>query len=228
MPLFLPRDWALNRTDRQQIHEWYKAFRSKQDQPHQSKELLDLAGKSNRKPAPLQLYQAYSVRFSRPKDSPVRQEVEDLWNRREEKSVVDQLTPFMNSGDPLNSRLAFHNTVMRWKCSLLTDEERKELQDWIAERVVEKEEEMNRPWRATQDTSCADELSAENEYIQRCVCPYPLQQHHGLIRAYSCIDSLPTTIDRALEQIERSTGMKAVILIGGPTPAASGDFSTHW
>ena len=220
-------DWALN-TDCQQIHEWYKAFRSKQDQPHQPKGLLDLTGKGGRKPAPLQLHHAYSVRFFRPKDSPLRQEVEDLWNRREEKAVIDQLTPFKSSGDPRDLRLAFHNTVMRWKSSLLTDEERKELQDWIGEKVREKEEEMNQPWKATQGALRTDELSAENEYIQGYVCPCLLRLCHDLIRPYSCIDALPSTIDRALEQIERSTGMKAVILIGGPTPAASGDFSTHW
>ena len=32
----------------------------------------------------------------------------------------------------------------------------------------------------------------------------------------------------ALEQIERSTGMKTLILIGGPTPASDGNISTLW
>jgi len=43
----------------------------------------------------------------------------------------------------------------------------------------------------------------------------------------SCIDALPATIDKALEQIESSTGMKAIILIGGLTPAENGDLTTH-
>jgi len=34
-------------------------------------------------------------------------------------------------------------------------------------------------------------------------------------------------MDTALQQLERSTGMKAVILIGGPTPVATGDMTTH-
>jgi len=41
------------------------------------------------------------------------------------------------------------------------------------------------------------------------------------------IDALPATMDKALEQVERSTGMKAIILIGGPTPVATGDMTTH-
>ena len=125
-----------------------------------------MTGKSSRKPAPHQFHHAYSLCFYQPKDSPLRQEVEDLWNRRKEKSVIDQLTPFMNAGDSCNRRLGFHNTVMRWKCSLLTDVERQELQDWIDKKVLEKEEETKQPWKATQYT-------AENDYIQWCVCPCP-------------------------------------------------------
>jgi len=48
------------------------------------------------------------------------------------------------------------------------------------------------------------------------------------MQIFSCIEALPTTIDKALEEIECSTGMKAIILIGGPTPAANGDINTHW
>jgi len=54
---------------------------------------------------------------------------------------------------------------MRWKCSLLTEEELQDMADWIANTVAEKEEEISKPWKAGQDE---DELSAENEYIQRC------------------------------------------------------------
>lgn len=55
---------------------------------------------------------------------------------------------------------------MRWKCSLLTEEEREELQSWIDDELLEKEEEETHPWRAGQEDGM-DELSAENEYIQR-------------------------------------------------------------
>ena len=57
---------------------------------------------------------------------------------------------------------------MRWKCSLLTEEEHEELEDWIASLVVEKEELMRQPWKAGQEEG-EDELLAENKYIQRCV-----------------------------------------------------------
>jgi hypothetical protein len=185
-----------------------------------------LTGRSQRKPAPLQFHQAFSVRFFQPKDSPLRKEVDDLWKRRGEKEVIDLLAPFVPTEDPPNSRLGFHNAAMRWKCSLLTEEEQQEHQDWIDEDAVEKEKSMNQPWKALQEVG-DDELSAENQYIQRYVSPRSPSMQRKLIN-FSSIDALPATIDKALQQIECSTGMKAIILIGGPTPAAAGDISTHW
>lgn len=44
----------------------------------------------------------------------------------------------------------------------------------------------------------------------------------------SCIDALPATVVKALEQIERTTGFKAIILLGGPTPASDGEMSAQW
>ena len=41
------------------------------------------------------------------------------------------------------------------------------------------------------------------------------------------IDALPATIGMALEQIEWSASMKAIILIGGLAPAVVGDINTH-
>jgi len=66
------------------------------------------------------------------------------------------------------NRLNFHNTVMRWKCSSLTPEEIRTLEDWIADSLHTKEEESLKPWMAGEG---GDELSAENEYIQRYVLP---------------------------------------------------------
>ena len=48
----------------------------------------------------------------------------------------------MKINEHSNRRLGFHNAVMWWKCSLLTDEERQEHQNWIEEHVLEKEEEI--------------------------------------------------------------------------------------
>ena len=71
----------------------------------------------------------------------------------------------------LTERLDFHNSVMQWKCSLLTPEEEKEHLDWIAEHLAEKEEVIKQPWKAKQETG-ADELAKENEHIQRYVFYY--------------------------------------------------------
>jgi hypothetical protein len=57
---------------------------------------------------------------------------------------------------------------MRWKSSLLTDEERQEHQDWIDRELADREEKLKKPWKATADVN-ASELTAENEYLQRFV-----------------------------------------------------------
>jgi len=130
--------------------------------------LLDLTGKATRrKLTPYQLHQAYSIKYFRPTDSPLRKEVADLWNRRDEPDVADILTPFMKTDFAVN-RLNFHNAIMRWKCSLLTQEEIQTLEDWIAESLHTKEEGIAKPWTVGEGE---DELSEENEYIQRYISP---------------------------------------------------------
>jgi len=150
----------------QQIHDWYKN-RRKTGVQAQPKTLLDLTGKATRRLTPYQLHQAYSIKYFRPSDSPLRKEVADLWVRRDEPEVVNTLTPFMKTDFAVN-RLNFHNAVMRWKCSLLTQEEIQTLEDWIAESLHTKEEEMMKPWMVG---TSEDELSAENKFIQRYVSP---------------------------------------------------------
>ena len=97
-PGSLPLLGTTNPINCQQIHDWYKNCK-RSPAPQLNKGLLDLTGKSTRKPALLQFHHAFSVRFFRPKGSPLRQEVKDLWERRQEKSVIDLLTPFMNTED---------------------------------------------------------------------------------------------------------------------------------
>ena len=131
----------------------------------QPKELLDLTGKTARKPTAYQLHHAYSIRYHRDADSQLRKEVDDLWDRRGDEDVIEQLAAFTKSNNlSSDSRLNFHNAVMRWKCSLLTDEELQEMAEWIANSVAEKEEVISKPWKAGQ---VEEGLSAENEYIQR-------------------------------------------------------------
>ena len=44
---------------------------------------------------------------------------------------------------------------------------------------------------------------------------------------FSCIDALPPVLQTALEEIERVTGLKSLLLIGGPIPTQGGNISTH-
>ena len=188
--------------DRQQIHNWFKN-RRKSRKRGQPKALLDLTGKkTSRKPTPYQLHQAYSIKYHRPADSPLRKEVLDLWERREEPEVVDILSKFSNSDDPPASHhLTFHNAIMRWKCSLLTDEERKGLEDWILESVIEKKEENARPWKAEVGD---DELAAENEYIQRhVVLPSLCLRHLRLIKHSGPLMHSPS---QYIKPCDRSSG----------------------
>ena len=128
---------------------------------------MDLTGKSARKPVPLQPYQAYSARYFQP-NSPLREEVDDLWNRREEQEVIDILSPFMVGEASHNRRLFFHNAVMKWKCSKLSEDEKEELQAWIEDEVDERWDAIKHPWKNPQVEE-ADELTVENQYIQRYV-----------------------------------------------------------
>ena len=121
--------------------------------------------------------------------------------------------------------IAFHNTVMRWKCSQLTEEELRDMDEWIANSLSEKKEERLKPWKAMQGEET--EWSAENEYVQKCILPSPQIVMRRTDMIFRSINALPATLNTALEQIERSTGMKAIILIGGPVPSADGDINTH-
>ena len=112
-----------------------------------------------------QLHHTYSIRYHQDADSPLRKEVNDLWDQQGDEDVIEQLAPFTKADDPSgDSRLNFHNAVMCWKCSLLTDEELQEMAEWIANSVAEKEEVISKPWKAGQ---VEEGLSVENEYIQR-------------------------------------------------------------
>ena len=89
----------------------------------------------------------------------------------QEQSVINLLAPFMDSSmdDGSYSHLQFHNAIMRWKCSCLTDEECQEHQEWIDQKQLEKDNVVKHPWKAMQGEG-NDKLVIENSYIQRCVC----------------------------------------------------------
>ena len=122
-------------------------------------------GNGNRKPAPKQFHHAYSNIYFQPEDLPLRQEVQDLWEHQSEKEVIDKLTPFVNNGDDFSNRMFFHNTVMRWKSSLLSEEEQCIVEEWIEADVEKRRDEVKHPWKATQ-TQDADEMTAENQFVQ--------------------------------------------------------------
>lgn len=161
----------------QRISNWYHGERKKvkysslpSSEP--SPRILDLSGKSKRKKARYQPHQALSILRWRPKDSPLRREVEDLWARRQEDSVHETLKPFLKdtikTSTSTSERLVFHMAVMRWKCSLMSSDELTVLNDWIEEQHALQETARTLPW-AAEAAEHGDELFAENSYIQRCV-----------------------------------------------------------
>lgn len=58
--------------------------------------------------------------------------------------------------------------VMRWKCSLLAEDELAVLRNWISEQQASKETARSLPW-SEEAREHGDELFAENSYIQRYV-----------------------------------------------------------
>lgn len=135
--------------------------------PPKPKAVLDLSGKGNRRPPPLQLHQAYSVRYFREDsdDSPLRKEVDGLWDNRKKPEVIELLSPFVLSESDWENRMLFHNAVMRQKCSELDDDKKRELQDWAEEESKKRVELVSHPWGALQ-TDAVDELTAENQHVQ--------------------------------------------------------------
>lgn len=125
-----------------------------------------MTGRSARKPPPLQDYQAYSLIHFQTEDSPLREEVEDLWARRDEQDVIDKLSPFMFKEKHSDVRMLFHNAVMRWKCSLLSKDGRQELQDWIKCDAEKKWDMIQHPWKSFPGVE-EDEITAENQFVQK-------------------------------------------------------------
>lgn len=153
----------------QQITEWFKKHRKQSKPPAvalQPKYTFDLTGKSARKPPPLQPYQAYSVIHSWPDQSPLHNEVQALWARRDEQEVVDMLLPFMTEGCQ-GSPMLFHNAVMKWKCSLLDQDQQDELEAWIEDDAKERYDAIRYPWGA--QSMHAQGMTAENQCVQECV-----------------------------------------------------------
>ena len=180
----IPRSPVCMLTVWQRIVFWYKEQRKKQkystiSHAAPAKSVLDLSGRSRRRKPPYQLHQAYLILHWRPKDSPLRREVEDLWLKQDEESVRKILRPFIkesvNEATSTSQKLVFHMAVMCWKCSLLNPEELAKLQGWIKEnRKLKNKAQL--PW-SDEANEYSDKLFAENTFIQRCVFPPPQNYH---------------------------------------------------
>lgn len=71
----------------------------------------------------------------------------------------------MKKDKDADTRMLFHNAVMRQKCSLLTKEEMDDLQTWIEEDVQKRFEDVQQPWK-TDKSKDVSELTAENQHVQ--------------------------------------------------------------
>ena len=155
----------------QRVTNWYKRFLKgsgdgRSPGPYKKPHALDLTGRSARKKPPYQLHQAFSVLHWRPKDSPLRREVNDLWAKRQDDEACRFLSPFIKKSRSIISltRLQFHMVVMEWKCSMLHLNELATLRSWIDEQRALNE----RPW-AEEAKVYGDDLVAENRHIQRLI-----------------------------------------------------------
>ncbi|KAF9780503.1 hypothetical protein BJ322DRAFT_1112500 [Thelephora terrestris] len=166
--------------------------------------VLDLSGKSRHKKSPYQPHQAFSILHWQPAGSSLHGEVEDLWAQQLEPSVHQMLKPFLSetakSSSTTSEKLLFHMAVMHWKCSLLSPDERTELNSWINHQKIQRRqlEPFHGQWKL-----------ANMETIYS-------------LRTLISIDNLATTVQTAIEEIERQTGWKAMVILGGLKPGAGG------
>ena len=76
------------------------------------------------------------------------------------------LSSFMVNEENSDKRITFHNAVMQWKCSFLSQDEQRELQEWIKKDEQERWDAIRYPWRALQTTDVS-EMSVKNQYVQK-------------------------------------------------------------
>lgn len=139
------------------------------------------------------------------------------------------LKPFLKestkTATSTSAKLVFHMAVMRWKCSLLNPNEIATLQDWIDVQHASKKKTQTLPW-SEEAGEHGDEVFAENTHIQWYVVHTFLSRTSTNLVSYSSIDGLVSTVQLAIEEIERQTGWKAMVILGGLDPR-KGKISTH-
>jgi hypothetical protein len=164
----------------------------------------------------------------RPQGSPLRDKVKALFEKRHEPATVGFLAKFLPPDTNISTvdRLTFLSAFARERCTRLSNEEEEEIQAYIQEQSLLVAERRDRPWFLDEDYEDKP-LLAENRYIQQYVPPLFHDDHRLLTINSRRIDELPRVAQRALEEIEKQTGFKGVILLGGLTPADNGEINTH-
>ena len=205
----------------QQISNWYKNHHCQAPATSSTKPkpvVLDLTGISAQKPCSLQPYQAYSSQYYNETGSPLHKIVQDLWVHHEEQGVISLLAPFMIAEAAGDHCLLFHNAVMRLKYSELSDDEKQDMKDWIDKEVEERWDRSLHSWKTG-----VDNLTAKNWHIQRYTTIL-MRVFPDLICPFSHIDALPHTMQAALEEVKRVTGLKAFLLLVGRSLQKMGQF----
>ena len=151
--------------------------------------------------------------------------MDQLWERRQEQEVINLLSPFVMKKEDWNTRMFFHNAVMRQKCSLLTEDEKADLQAWIDDDVQKRWEGIKEPWKTT-GSKDVSELTAENQHVQGYV-PFLIPRLLPPDTFRSLMNALPVAMQAAIDEVERTTGLRSILLMGGPIPAQDGNLGTH-
>ena len=134
------------------------------------------------------------------------------------------LALFMVADADGDHRMLLHNAVMQLKYSKLSDDEKQDMKEWIEKEVEERWDKIQHPWKMSPSEG-VDNLSTENCHIQRYAIILTRSIFLDLIHPFSCIDALPHTLQAAIEEIERTTGLKSFLIVGGPIPAKDGKIS---
>ena len=97
---------------------------------------------------------------------------------------------------------------------------------WIDDKVEQRWDAIQHPWQNPNAVE-VEELTVENQYIQKYV-PVSVPYCDALTdNTSSNINTLPSTLQAALDEVERVTGLKTLLLLGGPIPTNDGNISTH-
>ena len=110
----------------QRMSNWYSNLHCpRKASPTTSEAMLNLSGKTSRKKPPLQKWQAFSVIYYCPTNSPLHHEVEALFDQRHDPSAVGYLTKFLPQDVDMKTveHLQFLLAFMRERCTRLSSGE---------------------------------------------------------------------------------------------------------